>query len=83
MRCTINSNGQTLSRHCHLKRHFGSLGVTIHQYARGVDERKVKLPRESKSINQQITFAKDTLDQRFLEANLYQLCQRIAGGGTT
>lgn len=60
-----------------MKRRFGSSGIIIHQYANGIDERRVEMPGEPKSISQQITFAKDTLDRRFLEANLRSLCQEI------
>jgi DNA polymerase-4 len=60
-----------------VKKHFGTAGAAIHHYAKGIDNRKVEAPGEPKSISQQITFAKDTLDRQFLEANLHRLCQEL------
>jgi len=61
-----------------VKKHFGKFGVVIHRYANGIDERRVEAPGESKSINKQITFARDTLQRHFLEANLHHLCQQVS-----
>jgi DNA polymerase-4 len=60
-----------------IKKSFGRFGIAIHSYARGIDNRKVEAPGEPKSISQQITFARDTLDRHFLEANLRGLCQKV------
>jgi len=60
-----------------VKRRFGTLGVAIHSYARGMDNREVEAPGEAKSISQQLTFARDTLDRNFLEATLHNLCQEV------
>jgi DNA polymerase-4 len=60
-----------------VKRRFGTTGAVIHSYARGIDDREVKAPGEAKSISQQLTFAHDTLDHNFLEANLHNLCQEV------
>ncbi len=60
-----------------IKRQFGATGAVIHSYARGVDAREVEAPGEAKSISQQLTFARDTLDRNFLEANLHNLCQEV------
>jgi len=60
-----------------IKRQFGSTGAVIHSYARGIDDREVEAPDEAKSISQQLTFARDTLDRNFLEANLHNLCQEV------
>jgi DNA polymerase-4 len=60
-----------------IKRQFGSTGAVIHSYARGIDDREVEAPGEAKSISQQLTFARDTLDRNFLEANLHNLCQEV------
>ena len=49
----------------------------IHSYARGIDDREVEAPSEAKSISQQLTFARDTLDRNFLEASLHNLCQEV------
>ena len=60
-----------------IKRHFGTTGAAIHSYAKGIDDRRVEAPGEPKSISQQITFAKDTLDRLFLETKLHGLCQEV------
>jgi DNA polymerase-4 len=60
-----------------IKRQFGSTGAVIHSYARGIDDREVEAPGEAKSISQQLTFARDTLNRNFLEANLHNLCQEV------
>jgi len=61
-----------------VEKHFGKFGVVIHRYANGIDDRRVEAPGESKSISQQTTFARDTLDRHFLEANLHHLCQQVS-----
>jgi DNA polymerase-4 len=61
-----------------IKKTFGITGITLHRYANGIDDRAVEAPGEPKSINRQITFAHDTLDQHFLESNLHQLCNEIS-----
>jgi DNA polymerase-4 len=60
-----------------IKRQFGATGAVLHSYARGIDDREVEAPGEAKSISQQFTFARDTLDRNFLEANLHKLCQEV------
>jgi len=60
-----------------IKRQFGATGAVLHSYARGIDDREVEAPGEAKSISQQLTFARDTLDHNFLEANLHNLCQEV------
>jgi len=60
-----------------IKRQFGATGAVLHSYARGIDDREVEAPGEAKSISQQLTFARDTLDRNFLEANLHNLCQEV------
>ena len=60
-----------------MRKQFGAIGIVIHSYAMGMDERSVEAPGEPKSISKQITFAKDTLDHYSLEANLRWVCQEI------
>jgi len=60
-----------------VKEHFGKFGIAVHRYAKGIDNRRVEAPGESKSISQQITFAQDSLDRHFLEANLRHMCQEV------
>jgi DNA polymerase-4 len=56
---------------------LGAPGVVLHSYARGIDYREVEAPGEAKSISQELTFARDTLDHDFLEATLHNSCQKI------
>jgi DNA polymerase-4 len=51
-----------------ITRRFGATGAVLYSYARGIDDREVEAPGEAKSISQQLTFARDTLDRNFLEA---------------
>jgi DNA polymerase-4 len=60
-----------------VKRRFGATGAVLHSYARAIDDREVEAPGEAKSISQELTFARDTLDRNFLEANLHNLCQKV------
>jgi len=59
------------------KGHFGKFGVAVHRYANAIDDRKVETPGEPKSISQQATFAQDSLDRHFLEANLRHICEEV------
>jgi len=56
---------------------FGAMGIVLHNYANGIDPREVEEPGEAKSISRQVTFARDTLDQRFLESSLQELCRQV------
>jgi len=40
-------------------------------------KRHFEAPGEAKSISQELTFTRDTLDHDFLEANLHNLCQEV------
>ena len=56
---------------------LGTSGVAIHSHARGIDLRKIQAPGEARSISQELTFARDTRDHRFLEATLHRLCEEV------
>jgi len=60
-----------------IRKQLGATGAMLHSYARGMDDREVEAPGEAKSISQELTFARDTLDGNFLEANLHSLCQEV------
>jgi DNA polymerase-4 len=60
-----------------VRKRLGTPGTAIHSYARGIDDRRVETPGEAKSISQQSTFARDTLDHHFLKTNLHRLCQEV------
>jgi DNA polymerase-4 len=60
-----------------MKLRFGTYGVMLHHHANGIDDRKVAPYDEVKSISRETTFEHDTLDQRFLEAILWRLSERV------
>jgi DNA polymerase-4 len=60
-----------------VRRRFGATGATLRSHARGIDGRRVEPPGEAKSISQEITFARDSLDHDCLEATLHSLCQEV------
>jgi DNA polymerase-4 len=60
-----------------LKQKFGAVGEVLHRYANGIDERRVEVPSPAKSISRETTFAKDTLDHRFLKATLRLLSEQV------
>jgi len=61
-----------------VKGQLGTIGVVIHNYANGMDNRRVEAPGETRSISQQITFARDTSKQPLLEAHLHGLCEEVS-----
>lgn len=61
-----------------LGRHYGVFGPTLHNYARGVDARSVKVRRDaSKSVSAETTFFEDSGDPAFLAEKLAALCDRV------
>jgi DNA polymerase-4 len=60
-----------------LKGHFGTAGMTIHNHANGIDDRKVEAPGEAKSISRETTFGEDTGDSSLLLATLRYLSERV------
>jgi DNA polymerase-4 len=60
-----------------LKSYFGASGVLLHRFSRGIDDSKVELPPEAKSISRETTFNEDTRDRAFLEATLRYLSERV------
>ena len=60
-----------------LKSHFGIAGVIIHNHANGIDERKVELPGEARSISRETTFGRDTSDSSLLSATLRYLSEKV------
>jgi len=74
----ITTIGELASLPLHIvRRSLGMPGTALHSYARGIDTRKIEAPGEAKSISQELTFARDTLNRNFLEANLHNLCQEV------
>jgi len=60
-----------------LKSHFGAAGELLHNYANGIDDRKVEPPGAAKSISRETTFGKDTRDISLLKATLRYLSERV------
>jgi len=60
-----------------LKSHFGAAGELLHNYANGIDDRKVEPPGAAKSISRETTFGKDTRDSSLLKATLHYLSERV------
>jgi len=60
-----------------VKKRFGAVGEMLHSHARGIDDREVEPPGEAKSISQELTFARDTVDRDSLEVTLHNMCQGV------
>ena len=60
-----------------LKSHFGAVAELLHNYANGIDDRKVEPPGAAKSISRETTFGKDTRDSSLLKATLRYLGERV------
>ncbi|HEY3197353.1 MAG TPA: DNA polymerase IV [Nitrospirales bacterium] len=74
------------SRH-ELQERLGKRGLEVYDRARGQDERPVDTTSETKSISEQETFARDSLDSGFISERLNlmceSLCQRLSAAGLT
>jgi len=57
---------------------FGKLGLRIHQFAHGVDDRPVQVAREPKSVSNETTFEEDTSDLDALREHLRKLALRVS-----
>jgi len=60
-----------------LKIYFGASGILLSRYSKGIDDSKVELPPEAKSISRETTFDSDTRDISLLEATLRYLSERV------
>ncbi len=56
---------------------FGKYGAELHQHALGIDNRPVTVEYEAKSISQEVTFEKDTLDLTFLRRTVKELSTKV------
>lgn len=57
---------------------FGKNGAHFWNLAHGIDERSVETERDTKSIGNEMTFDKDTLDKRKIESTLMYLCEKVS-----
>jgi DNA polymerase-4 len=60
-----------------VKTYIGSFGIMLHRHANGIDDRKVGVHGEAKSISRETTFSQDTFDHRILKGVLHHLCERV------
>ncbi|MGE5197938.1 MAG: DNA polymerase IV [Deltaproteobacteria bacterium] len=58
---------------------FGKNGILFWQLANGIDERQVQTDGEAKSVSNELTFDKDTLDKAKIESSLAYLCEKVSG----
>ncbi len=73
-----------------LEQQFGEYGRRLHELAHGQDESPLALGVERKQVSAETTFAHDTTDREFLEAQLLRLSEQVGTrlrkkglGGTT
>ena len=60
-----------------LKSRFGVMGSMLHEHANGIDDSKVELYGETKSISRETTLEHDTLDSRIIEGILRRLSEHV------
>jgi len=60
-----------------LKSYFGVTGRVLYRFARGIDDSRVELPPEAKSISRETTFSVDSHDRSLIEATLRYLSERV------
>lgn len=61
-----------------LTQFFGKYGIEIYKRIRGVDNRKVEISREIKSIGRETTLESDTNDKKELEVYIRYFCSSIS-----
>ncbi len=59
------------------RNHLGLSGTMLLQHANGIDERRVMVLGEPKSVSKEITFSRDTSDRHLIENTLRHLCQIV------
>jgi DNA polymerase-4 len=60
-----------------LVRRFGENGRDLSRHARGIDNRPIETEHELKSISQEITFSRDTADDKKLEGVLREMSAQV------
>lgn len=63
--------------HDELTRKFGKWGSAIYKKVRGIDQSPLTEQRETKSIGEQETFERDTLEPERLIQTLFKMCDRV------
>ncbi len=59
------------------RRILGDSGFSLYRHANGIDNRRIELCGDAKSMSRETTLAEDTLDRRILQAILRYLCERV------
>ncbi|WP_411680271.1 DNA polymerase IV [Clostridium thailandense] len=57
---------------------FGKYGIEIYKRIRGIDNRKVEISRETKSIGRETTLKSDTKNKKDLEVHIKSFCSSIS-----
>lgn len=57
---------------------LGRFGLALHDYAHGIDDRPVGVPRERKSLGAEDTFPRDLRDRAGMESELARLAGHVA-----
>lgn len=60
-----------------LKRILGSNAGAVHNYAQGIDNRKLELEHQAKSISEETTFAEDIFDHETIKSVLMELSSGV------
>jgi DNA polymerase-4 len=63
-----------------LEQSFGRHGATLYRYARGQDDRPVRIHRERKSLSAERTYAQDLTALAEMDEELGRLAERVGGG---
>ena len=61
-----------------LVQRYGEAGMKLHRRAHGIDNRPVKVERETKSISGETTFSQDLSSSSELDDRLYAMCQKVS-----
>lgn len=60
-----------------LTKMFGSVGVTLRQYANGVDTREIETERKVKSVGEETTFPRDVYNKEVVLTTLLDLAEQV------
>ncbi len=61
-----------------LAKRYGEMGLRLFRLSRGLDARRVKPHRETKSVSSETTFNEDVSDLSWLEDRLWNLCEKVS-----
>jgi len=61
-----------------LAKRYGEMGLRLYRLSRGLDVRRIKPHRETKSVSSETTFNEDISDGAWLEDRLWLLCEKVS-----